>query len=193
MAENEAAAVPDPHSITRWYNEAAAGDSASRDQLLRAVYHELHRLAASYMRKEARGHLLQPTALISEMYLRLFGARNVPSVNNRGHFFALAATQMRRVLVEQARNRDKGGGAILVEENEALMIDTSRRADLLEIDEALRELAEIHPDAAQVVELRFFGGYTDIETAEIVGRNFARVRRDWEFARAWLLEHLDHS
>ena len=145
------------------------------------VYQELHRLAAHYMRKENPGHLLQPTALVSEMYVRLFGPGTVPKMNNRGHFFALAATQMRRVLVDHARHQKKGGGAILVPETEALLVA---------LDDALKELAEIDPEAAEVVELRFFGGYTDKETAEITGKNFAKVRRDWEFARAWLYDRL---
>ena len=178
------------HDITRLLHESADGNSESAETLMRLVYHELHRLAAHYMRKEAPGHLLQPTALVSEMYMRLFGAATPPQINNRGHFFALAATQMRRVLVDQARHRNKGGGAILVPESEALLVGTSRTADLVELDDALKELAEVDSEAAQVVELRFFGGYTDQETSEILGKNFSKVRRDWEFARAWLYDRL---
>ena len=178
------------HDITRLLHESAEGSSESTETLMRLVYSELHRLAASYMRKEAPGHLLQPTALVGEMYLRLFGTDSLPQINNRGHFFALAATQMRRVLVDQARHRKKGGGAILVPESEAMLVGISRTADMVALDDALNELAEIDAEAAEVVELRFFGGYTDNEVAEILGRNFSKVRRDWEFARAWLYDRL---
>jgi RNA polymerase sigma-70 factor (ECF subfamily) len=178
------------HQITRLLHESAEGNAESSETLMRLVYNELHRLAAHYMRRENPGHLLQPTALVSEMYLRLFGSEATPQMNSRGHFFALAATQMRRVLVDHARHQKKGGGAILVSEEEALLISGSRTADLVALDEALKELAEIDAEAAQVVELRFFGGYTDKETSEILDRNFARVRRDWEFARAWLYDRL---
>jgi RNA polymerase sigma factor (TIGR02999 family) len=178
------------HEITRLLQESANGDSESTAALIRLVYQELHRLAASYMRKENPGHLLQPTALVSEMYMRLFGPGATPQINNRGHFFALAATQMRRVLVDHARHQKKGGGAILVPESEALLVSSGRTTDLVALDDALRELAEVDREAAEVVELRFFGGYTDKETAEILGKSFAKVRRDWEFARAWLYDRL---
>ncbi len=176
--------------ITELLHEAAEGSAESTEELMRLVYQELHRLAAHYMRKEAPGHLLQPTALVSEMYMRLFGAKTPPQIHNRGHFFALAATQMRRVLVDHARHRNKGGGAILVPESEALLVGNARPTDLVALDDALKDLAEVDAEAAEVVELRFFGGYTDQETAEIMGKNFAKVRRDWEFARAWLYDRL---
>lgn len=178
------------HQITRLLHESADGNQASTDELMRLVYSELHRLAAHYMRKENPGHLLQPTALVNEMYLRLFGSENGPQMNNRSHFFALAATQMRRILVDHARHQKKGGGAILIPETEAIIVSSARPMDLVALDEALKELAEIDSEAAEVVELRYFGGYTDKETAEILGRNFAKVRRDWEFARAWLYDRL---
>ena len=181
------------HQITQLLHESAEGNAESREELMRLVYRELHRLAEHYMRKENPGHVLQPTALVSEMYMRLFGSEATPQMNNRGHFFALAATQMRRVLVDDARHRRKGGGAVLVPEEDALLIAGSKSADLVALDDAIKELAEEDPDAAQVVELRFFGGYTDKETAEITGRNFARVRRDWEFARAWLYDRLSNE
>lgn len=178
------------HQITRLLQESANGNSESTAALMGQVYQELHRLAAHYMRKENPGHLLQPTALVSEMYVRLFGAGSALQINNRGHFFALAATQMRRVLVDHARHQKKGGGGILVPESEAFFVAGSRTADLVALDDALKALAEIDPEAAEVVELRFFGGYTDKETADILGKNFAKVRRDWEFARAWLYDRL---
>ena len=178
------------HQITRLLHESADGNQASTDELMQVVYAELHRLAAHYMRKENPGHLLQPTALVNEMYLRLFGVEHGPQMNNRGHFFALAATQMRRILVDHARHQKKGGGAILVPETEALIVSNERPMDLVALDDALKELAEIDAGAAEVVELRYFGGYTDKETAEITGRNLAKVRRDWEFARAWLYDRL---
>jgi RNA polymerase sigma factor (TIGR02999 family) len=181
------------HEITRLLHESADGNAESSELLMTMVYGELHRLAAHYMRREKPGHLLQPTALVSEMYLRLFGSEATPEMHNRGHFFALAATQMRRLLVDHARHQNKGGGAILVPEEDALLISGSRSADLVALDDALKELAEVDPEAAQVVELRFFGGYTDKETAEILDLNFSKVRRDWEFARAWLYDRLSNE
>ena len=196
MSEADVQSGQDPasqgntHHITVLLQQSAAGHQASTAALMEAVYSELHRLAAHYMRKERPNHLLQPTALVGEMYLRLFGTGTPVQISNRGHLFALAATQMRRVLVDSARHRDKGGGAILVPESDALLISADRPADLVALDEALHELAEVDPDAAAVVEMRFFGGYTDKETAEALNRNFSRVRRDWEFARAWLYDRL---
>jgi RNA polymerase sigma factor (TIGR02999 family) len=179
-------------NITELLSSAGKGDSVAASQLLDVVYSELHRLAGRYMSRERVDHTLQTTGLVHEAYLRLFGTNNPPSLNNREHFFAVAATQMRRILVDHARqNCAKKRKAISIPIDEAYHVSSGKDEDLVAIDDALKELAAVDPDGAQVVELRFFGGYTDKETAQILGKNLARVRRDWEFARSWLYDRLD--
>ena len=173
--------------ITTLLNEAGAGDNRASQQLLQLISGELHRLAAHYMRGERKDHVLQPTALVNEMYIKLFHGGAPLTVNNRSHFFALAATQMRRILVDYARSEstDKRKG-INVEFNEIFHGTGDRERDIVALDDALKDLEAIDDDASQVVELRFFGGYTHEEIATIMESNVAKVRRDWEFARAWL-------
>jgi RNA polymerase sigma factor (TIGR02999 family) len=179
-------------NITELLSSAGKGDSVAASQLLDVVYSELHRLAGRYMSRERVDHTLQTTGLVHEAYLRLFGTNNPPSLNNREHFFAVAATQMRRILVDHARqNCAKKRKGISIPIDEAYHVSSGKDEDLVAIDDALKELAAVDPDGAQVVELRFFGGYTDKETAQILGKNLARVRRDWEFARSWLYDRLD--
>ncbi len=180
--------------ITRLLSSISAGDQAAASQLLDVVYSELHRLASRYMSRERVDHTLQTTGLVHEAYLRLFGTDNPPTLNNREHFFAVAATQMRRILVDHARqNCAQKRKGISIPIDEAYHVSSGRDEDLVAIDDALKELAEEDPDGAKVVELRFFGGYTDKETAQILGKNLARVRRDWEFARSWLYDRLDQT
>jgi len=180
--------------ITQLLSSVRKGDSVAAAQLLDIVYAELHRLAARYMSRERVDHSLQTTGLVHEAYIRLFGTDNLPTLNDRGHFFAVAANQMRRILVDHARqncaHKRKG---ITIPIEEAYYISSGRDEDLVAIDDALNELAEADPDGAKIVELKFFGGYTDKETAEILGKNLARVRRDWEFARSWLYARLDNT
>jgi RNA polymerase sigma-70 factor, ECF subfamily len=179
-------------NITELLSSAGKGDSLAAAQLLDVVYGELHRLAGRYMSRERVDHTLQTTGLVHEAYLRLFGTNNPPSLNNREHFFAVAATQMRRILVDHARqNCAKKRKGISIPIDEAYHVSSGKDEDLVAIDDALKELAAVDPEGAQVVELRFFGGYTDKETAQILGKNLARVRRDWEFARSWLYDRLD--
>jgi RNA polymerase sigma factor (TIGR02999 family) len=175
--------------LTSLVNEAGAGNPQAGEELMRVIATELHRLAASYMRSERAGHVLQPTALVNEMYMKLFHGGAPLTVNNRSHFFALAASQMRRILVDYARSgsADKRKG-IHVEFDEIFHGTGDPNRDLVALDDALKELKEIDPEASQVIELRFFGGYTHEETATIMGKSVARVRRDWEFARAWLYD-----
>jgi RNA polymerase sigma-70 factor (ECF subfamily) len=183
-----------PPEITQMLSSISKGDAAAASKLIDIVYMELHRLASSYLRRERVDHTLQTTALVHEAYLRLFGKNNPPSLNNREHFFAVAATQMRRILVDHARqNCAKKRKGISVPLDEAYHISSGRDEDIIAIDDALKELAEVDPDSYKVVELRFFGGYTDKETAQILGRNLARVRRDWEFARSWLYARLEEA
>ena len=179
--------------ITQLLSSIAQGDSIAASQLLDVVYAELHRLAAGYMSRERVDHSLQTTGLVHEAYLRLFGTNNPPTLNDRGHFFAVAANQMRRILVDHARqssaHKRKG---IHIPLDEAYHISSGRDEDIIAIDDALKELAVIDPEGSKVVELRFFGGYTDKEIAEILGKNLSKVRRDWEFARSWLYARLDN-
>jgi RNA polymerase sigma factor (TIGR02999 family) len=182
------------HEVTRLLREVGQGKPEATEKLIQIVYAELHRRASSYLRSEHPGHILQTTALVNEAYLRLFGSDTPLQLNDRQHFFAVAATQMRRILVDDARSRrgPKRSG-IKVSLDDACLVSPERPEDMVALDDALRELEETDPDAAKVVELRFFGGYTDQETSEIMGQSYAKVRRDWEFARAWLYDRLNQS
>lgn len=176
--------------ITQLLQEASEGDKSASDRLIRVVYADLHRLASRYLSGERAGHILQTTALVNETYFRLFGGEPL-KLNNRAHFFAVAATQMRRILVDDARSRHaRKRDGIQIELNEACHVASGKDAEIVALDDALNSLSDQYPECAKVVELRFFGGYTNEETAEILGENVARVRRDWEFARAWLYDKL---
>jgi len=182
------------HDVTRLLSAIRDGDSEAASQLLEIVYTELHRLAGRYMGRERKDHTLQTTGLVHEAYLKLFGSDTPPTLNNREHFFAVAATQMRRILVDHARqNCAQKRKGISIPIDEAYHVASGRDEDVIAIDDALKELEEVDPEASKVVELRFFGGYTDKETAQILGKNLARVRRDWEFARSWLYSRLDET
>ena len=168
------------------------GDQHAFDALMPEVRKELHRLAAHYMAEESPGHDLQPTALINEAYLRLVDWKNI-QWSDRAHFFGMAANMMRRVLVDYARSRDRlkrGGEAIHVSFTEAANVPVPQRADVLALDKALRELEKIDPRKSQIVEMRFFGGLSQEETAEALNVSVATVRRDWSLARAWLAREL---
>jgi RNA polymerase sigma-70 factor, ECF subfamily len=168
------------------------GDQHAFDALMPEVRKELHRLAAHYMAEEPPGHDLQPTALINEAYLRLVDWKNI-QWSDRAHFFGMAANMMRRVLVDYARSRDRlkrGGEAIQVSFTEAANVSVPQRAGVLSLDNALRELEKIDPRKSQIVEMRFFGGLSQEETAEALNVSVATVRRDWSLARAWLAREL---
>lgn len=172
------------HLLNRW----GAGDREALEKLTPLVYGELRRQAARYLRRERPGHTLQTTELINEAYLRLVDVQNVPW-QGRAHFFAIAASLMRRVLVEHARRRDadkRGGSVIRVPLDEAPEVAGESDVDLLAIDEALGRLAVIDPQQTRIVELRFFGGLSVEETAEALGVSTTTVKRDWSVARAWL-------
>ena len=156
------------------------------------VYQELHRIAAREMRRERHDHTLQTTGLVNEAYVRLSEAKEL-DIQNRGHFFALASQQMRRILVDYARTRNaqrRGGGALAVELDEAHLSETHKGVDVIDLDDALSGLERVDPRAAKVIELRYFGGYTDKEVVEALGVSLATVRRDWEFAKSWLFDQL---
>src|SRR5262245_61075212 len=168
------------------------GDQHAFDALMPEVRKELHRLAAHYMAEEPAGHDLQATALINEAYLRLVDWKNIRWAD-RAHFFAMAANMMRRVLVDYARNRDRakrGGEAIQVSFVEAANVPTPQSADVLALDDVLKQLEEIDSRKSKIVELRFFGGLSLEETAEALDISVATVRRDWSLARAWLVREL---
>jgi len=168
------------------------GDGQAGEKAMAMVYSELHRIASRELRDERPGHLLQTTALIHEAYIRLTGSRAL-EIQSRKHFFAVASQQMRRILVDHARARDaqkRGDGAVQVGLEAVRVGMDPRKVDLVLLDQALGELEHIDRRAAQAVELRFFGGYSDEETGEALGISVATVRRDWEFARSWLFERM---
>ena len=177
-----------PKSITQLLVAWGDGDRDALEQLVPLVHAELRRLARGHLRGERRGHTLQTTALVNEAYLRLVEQKQV-RWQNRAHFLAIAATQMRRILVDYARRRQyqkRGGGAQQVTLAEAGALSDERAPDLVALDEALKSLAEVDPRRAQVVELKFFGGLNIEETAEVLKVSTTTVERDWTIAKAWL-------
>lgn len=170
------------------------GDEHALDQLTPQVYRELHRAAKLCMRKERDGHTLQTTALINELYLRL-GDLQAIDWQSRAHFFAVCARQMRRILVDMARARQthkRGEGAFLIPLDEAPPVSAGRQQDLLSLDEALKALAKVDERKSQVVELRFFGGLTVEETAEVLKVSPETAARDLRLAKAWLRREMSH-
>ena len=167
------------------------GDAQALDKLIPAVYHELHGLAEKYMNRERAGHSLQATALVNEAYLRLVDYKRM-QWQDRAHFFAVSAQLMRRILVDRARqhkNLKRGAGAIHIDLDEAANCLTSA-PDVTAIDDALNQLAKIDPRKVQVVEMRFFGGLSVEETAEVMKISTITVIRDWNNAKAWLHREL---
>jgi len=180
---------PDPPSgVTELLRRWNSGDREAMDRLMPIVYDELRRLAAGYLKGERPGHTLQPTALVHEAYLRLVRQDRV-EWQNRAHFFGIAASMMRRVLVDHARRRqaekrDAGGFRLTLQLGEAF--EAARDPELLELDQALGRLERLDADQARVVELRFFGGLTVEETAVVLGISTATVKREWRTAKAFL-------
>ena len=168
--------------------------SEGLDTLLPLVYDELKRIAAYKLSLERANHTLQPTALVHEAYLRLAAQHSV-KWNSRAHFFALASEMMRRILVNyalerKAKKRNEGKTYIALDDAENLAHSGGGEIDLIFLDDALKELAEFDPSAARVVELKFFGGLTNEEAAEVLGVSDSTVKRDWRMARAWLADKL---
>jgi RNA polymerase sigma factor (TIGR02999 family) len=169
------------------------GDKGAFDRLVPLVHDELHRLAHHYMAGERAGHTLQTSALVNEAYVRLIDINQV-RWQNRTHFLAMAARTMRRILVDAARargNQRRGGDVAKVSLDDAVVVAPDRRQDLVALDEALDRLQAVHPRQAEVVELRFFGGLTLEETASALAVSVDTVKRDWRFAKLWLLRALD--
>lgn len=171
------------------------GETDAFDQLVPLVHAELRRLARRYMQHEGRGHTLQATALVNEAYLRLIDLKRI-DWQSRTHFFAMAARVMRRILVDAARarkNDKRGRGFKKVSFDEALLVSTEPMQDLVALDEALHALETVHPRKSHVVELRFFGGLSIEETAEALHMSPDTVKRDWRYAKLWLLRELKGS
>jgi len=168
------------------------GDLQARDQLLPAVYEELRRRAAAYLRRERVDHTLQPTALVHEAYLRLVGQERV-ACQNRAQFFGIAAQMMRRILVDHARGRGRGkrgGGAVKVTLDERVGAAKPPDFDLLLLDRALADLAALDPQQGRIVELRYFGGLSEAEVADVLAVSRSTVTREWHTARAWLYRRI---
>lgn len=188
-------ATRSPEGVTQLLERWSQGDQDALEQLMPLVYDELHRLAGAYLRRERPDHTLQPTALVNEAYLRLIDQRR-GRWQNRAQFFGIAAQLMRRVLLDHARahHAAKRGGA-----QEELSLSHAehfgKQPDIafLSLHDALTRLGEIDPDQSQIVELRFFGGLTIAETAEVMGTSHATVEREWTMARAWLRRELSRS
>lgn len=184
MAEND--------DVTNLLRRFQQGDAAAKDALVSAVYDELKTMAARYMRRERDGHTLQTTALVNEAYLKLIHFRNA-NWQDRAHFFAVAARIMRRILVDHARRNiagKRGGEFHFLPLEEGLVFSAERSSDLVRLDEALERLAAEDERAAQVIELRYFGGLSIEETAEALATSPRTVKREWTFGRSWLRAEL---
>jgi len=178
-----------PQEVTQLLLAWSRGDRAALNQLIPLVSTELHRLAHHYMRRERTGHTLQTTALVNEAYVRLVDASRV-EWRDRAHFFAVSANLMRRILVDFARKRryqKRGGGAVMIALDQDDIPSPQPGPDIVALDAALEALAAFDPRAASIVELRFFGGLTVEEAAEVVGVSPRTVKREWAAAKAWLL------
>jgi RNA polymerase sigma-70 factor, ECF subfamily len=182
-----------PQEITQLLLAWSDGDAQALDRLMPVVQDALHRLAHQRMSGERPGHPLQTTALVNEAYLRLIDSSRV-QWRNRAHFFAVSAQLMRRILVDVARSRQKlkrGGAFVRVDWEEALAVSNEPAADVVALDEALKAMAAFDERKSRIVELRFFGGLSVDETAEVLKVSATTVMRDWSLAKAWLLRELE--
>jgi RNA polymerase sigma-70 factor (ECF subfamily) len=174
--------------IPRLLGEIKQGNKAAVDQLLPLVYPELHRIAANYFRRERRDHTLQPTALVNEAYLKLVDQR-LAGLDDKPQFLGVAAILMRRILMKHARSRHavkRGSSAQAVPLDDAMLVCEQRAEELIAIDDALSRLAELDPEQSRLVEMRFFGGMSFEEVAQVLGLSLATVKRRWVSARTWL-------
>jgi RNA polymerase sigma-70 factor (ECF subfamily) len=178
--------------VTQLLKAWSAGDQAALDKLAPAVHNELRRMARNYMRRERQGHTLQATALVNEAYLRLVDIAGV-NWQDRAHFFAVSAQMMRRILVDAARARGtekRGGPMPRVDLDDIPAVASGKAAELVALDDALKELAKFDPRKAQVIELRFFGGLSVEESAVVLKISPQSVMRDWKLAKAWMMREL---
>ena len=185
-------ALPRSAEITGLLRAWGGGDQTALDRLAAQVYDELRRIARHYMRNERAGNTLQTTALVNEVYLRLIDVKDV-DWQQRAQFFAISAQMMRRILVDAARARGsqkRGRGAVKVNVDEAAFLSPERDSSLVALDEALEAFSTVAPRQAKVVELRYFGGLTEEEIAEVLKTSPRTVRRDWTFAKSWLMREL---
>jgi RNA polymerase sigma factor (TIGR02999 family) len=181
-----------PEKVTQLLTDWRGGNGAALTELTPLVYDDLRRLAHHYMSAQRPDHTLQATALVNEAYLRLADQTN-PSWQNRAHFFAVAARAMRQILVDYAasyRSQKRGGGAVKIELDEAVLVSPGQSKEIVDLHEALEKLATLDARKAEVVELKYFGGLNYDEIAEVLKISFITVRRDWEFARTWLYTQL---
>jgi RNA polymerase sigma factor (TIGR02999 family) len=184
----------DPQELTEILRRWSDGDAEALEKLTPAVYAELHRIAKRYMGRERKGHTLQTTALVNEAYVRLIDWKNA-KWQNRAHFFGVSAQLMRRILVDFARKRPskKVAPVYQVSLDEAFVVSDEKDADLVALDEALSELAEFDARKAKIVELKFFGGLSVEEIAEVIGVSGITVMREWQKAKAWLYLQLNKT
>lgn len=184
--------MPSSTDVTQLLLDWKAGDADALDRLMPVVTEELHRRARHYLRRERVGHTLQPTALVNEAFLRLVDTKRI-RWQNRAHFFAITARIMRRILVDHARRHHaekRGDHAVKVPLEEAVGVGQETDVDLIALDRALLKLADFAPRQGRIIEMRFFGGLTIQETAEVLGVSPATVKVDWSMARAWLFKEL---
>ena len=182
---------PASDEITRLLRDLREGKSKAGDRLFEKMGRELRRIAGGLLKRERQPHTLQPTALVNEAYVRVFSGEKI-GWKNRTHFAGVIARQMRQILIDHARRKraeKRGSGAVAVTLSQAEALAVSDR-QVEQLQEALRRLAEVYPTPARVVQLKYFEGLTDQEVAAQLGQSFAQTRRDWEFARAWLLRYL---
>jgi RNA polymerase sigma factor (TIGR02999 family) len=181
-----------PAGLTRLLKAWSRGDLQARDDLVPLVYGELRRRANAYLRRERPDHTLQPTALVHEAFMRLMGQDRV-SWQNRAHFFAMAAQMMRRILVDHARERQtakRPEGGIRVRLDDGIGAADPRECELIALDQVVDELTRLDPRQGQIVELRYFGGLSEHEVAEVLSVSRATVTREWQAARAWLYRRM---
>jgi RNA polymerase sigma-70 factor, ECF subfamily len=184
--------TPSAHELTQLLIDWSNGSQDAVEQLFPLVYEELRRLAHRYMRRERPGHTLQTTAVVHEAYFRLIDQKHV-QWQNRAHFFAIAAQMMRRILITHAQSHayaKRGGGALKVSLDEVAVLSQTRAGELIALDDALKSLAVIDVRRSQVVELRFFGGLSNEEIAEVLKISPNTVVRDWNVAKAWLYREM---
>ena len=176
------------NDVTQLLHEWGSGDKEALNKLLPIVYDELHRLAASYMRKESPGHTLQTSALVHEAYMKLIDQKNV-RWQNRAHFFGIAAQLMRRILVDHARRRarmKRGAGTQKLSLNEAMIVAADNAESFLSLDEALTRLSELDPKKCRIIEMKIFSGLSTEEIAEVEKVSVSTIEREWRKAKAWL-------
>ncbi len=185
--------VESTQEVTELLQKWSSGDTAALEELTPVIYAELHRIAKSYMRRERDGHTLQTSALVNEAYVRLIDWKTA-KWENRAHFFGVSAQLMRRILVDFARKRPKVNEEVVrhVSLEEALVVTTEKDTDLVALDEALTELTKFDERKAKIVELKFFGGLSVEETAEVMKISGVTVMREWSKAKAWLYRELNN-